>query len=567
MLRSASGDSRGFGLTAIGLCAGLMTLALAVTPADARGHHRHGVAKRSGGDYTPPYAAIVLDANSGAVLHASEPDGLRHPASLTKVMTLYLLFERLEQGKIRLDTQLPVSAHAASMAPSKLGLKAGSTIAVEDAIRAVCTKSANDIAVVIAEAIGGDESTFAQMMTQKARALGMSRTTYVNASGLPDDDQITTARDQATLGRAIQERFPRYSRYFSTPYFTYRGETMRNHNHLLGSVEGVDGIKTGYTHKSGFNLITSVRRNNRHIVSVVLGGASAGARDARMRALIDKYIVEASLQHTAPMVAEAKAAGPAKPRTMLASAADVPFASTVTGSAKPMTPPARAEASATIAKPAPGSSEPIKPIAVKTIKVKLGAVQSTSLAPAATVAPIVPATPLREERIGLAAAATPSAPAAAISPAPAAPPPAAVAIPAAAPAVLHPAPVATPIVAQPAPTLAPQAEPEKIALASAKSESVILAKIEAEPAHKSVHTGWIIQVGAFAAEREAKERLSSAQSKARSFLAGAEPFTEAVTKGDKTFYRARFAGLGKDEAETACKHLKRNDIACMTLRN
>ena len=160
----------------------------------------------------------------------------------------------------------------------------GQTIAVEDAIRALVTKSANDAAVVVAEAIGGDEDTFARMMTRKARALGMSRTVYANASGLPDDEQITTARDQATLGRAIQDRFPRYYRYFATPAFVYRGHAMRNHNKLLGRVEGVDGIKTGYTRASGFNLVSSVRRGNRHIVAVVLGGASGGARDARMRA-------------------------------------------------------------------------------------------------------------------------------------------------------------------------------------------------------------------------------------------------------------------------------------------
>ena len=172
----------------------------------------------------------------------------------------------------------------------------GQTIAVEDAIRALVTKSANDVAVVVAEAIGGDEDTFARMMTRKARALGMARTVYTNASGLPDDDQITTARDQATLGRAIQDRFPRYYRYFATPSFVYRGHAMRNHNKLLGRVEGVDGIKTGYTRASGFNLVSSVRRGNRHIVAVVLGGASGGARDARMRGLIEQHIASAATQ-------------------------------------------------------------------------------------------------------------------------------------------------------------------------------------------------------------------------------------------------------------------------------
>ena len=170
------------------------------------------------------------------------------------------------------------------------------------------TKSANDAAVVVAEAIGGNESDFAEMMTKKAHALGMSRTVYRNASGLPNDEQVTTARDQALLGRAIQERFPRQYRYFSTSSFTYHGETMGNHNHLLGRVDGVDGIKTGYTQASGFNLVTSVHRNNRHIVAVVLGGASAGARDARMRTLIETHIASASTQHTSTAIAEAAGA-------------------------------------------------------------------------------------------------------------------------------------------------------------------------------------------------------------------------------------------------------------------
>jgi D-alanyl-D-alanine carboxypeptidase len=232
-------------------------------------------------------SAFVVDGNSGNVLYSAKSDELRHPASLTKIMTLYLLFERMEAGKFKLNSQLPVSQHASVQAPSKLGLRPGQTISVEDAIRAMVTKSANDVAVVVAEAIGGSEGEFANMMTKKAHALGMSRTVYRNASGLPNDGQLTTARDQALLGRAIQERFPRQYHYFSTPSFTYHGETMSNHNHLLGQVEGIDGIKTGYTQASGFNLVTSVHRNKRYIVAVVLGGESAGARDARMRALIE----------------------------------------------------------------------------------------------------------------------------------------------------------------------------------------------------------------------------------------------------------------------------------------
>jgi D-alanyl-D-alanine carboxypeptidase len=179
-------------------------------------------------------------------------------------MTLYLLFERLETGKIKLSSELPVSLHAAAQAPSKLELKPGQTVDVETAIRAIVTKSANDVAVVVAEALGGTEEEFAKLMTQKAHALGMIHTSYHNASGLPDEQQITTARDQALLGRAIQDRFPKYYQYFSTRTFTFRGKSMRNHNHLLGAVTGVDGIKTGYIRESGFNIVTSVRRAQSH---------------------------------------------------------------------------------------------------------------------------------------------------------------------------------------------------------------------------------------------------------------------------------------------------------------
>src|ERR1700730_4476028 len=234
-------------------------------------------------------SAIVVDGNSGNLLYSAKSDELRHPASLTKIMTLYLLFERMEAGKFKLNSQLSVSRHASVQAPSKLELRPGQTITVEDAIRAMVTKSANDVAVVVAEAIGGSEGEFANMMTKKARALGMGHTVYRNASGLPSDEQVTTAREQAMLGRAIQERFPRQYRYFSTPSFTYHGQEMRNHNNLLGHVEGVDGIKTGYTQASGFNLVTSVHRNNRYIVAVVLGGASAGEGGARLRAPIQTH--------------------------------------------------------------------------------------------------------------------------------------------------------------------------------------------------------------------------------------------------------------------------------------
>ena len=258
-----------------------------------------------GPNYRPPYAAIVVDDKSGFVLHEVSADEPRRPASLTKIMTLYLLFEQLEDGQLKLDTPLPISTRASVQNPTKLGLKPNQTITVEDAIKGLVTKSANDAAVVVAEAIGGSEAEFAKLMTLKAKALGMTSTNYVNASGLPAEEQITTARDQAVLGRAIQHRFPAYYQYFATPSFHYKGAEMRNHNALLGQVKGVDGIKTGYTEASGYNLVSSVRRDEKHIVAVVLGGTSNAARDVRMRQLIEEHILLASTRRTVPMIVDA----------------------------------------------------------------------------------------------------------------------------------------------------------------------------------------------------------------------------------------------------------------------
>ena len=293
-------------LALAGVVAALTIAVAGSDQAQARAKSKRDARPRAihGPSYHPPYAAIVVDDKSGAVLHEVSADEPRHPASLTKIMTLYLLFEQLEAGALKLDTPLPVSTRASLQNPTKLGLKPNQTIKVEEAILGLVTKSANDAAVVIAEAIAGSVEEFAERMTRKARALGMSGTTYINASGLPAEAQITTARDQALLGRAIQHRFPVYYQYFSTSSFRYKGAEMRNHNHLLGNVKGVDGIKTGYTEASGYNLTSSVRRDEKHIVAVVLGGTSNAARDARMRQLIEEHIVRAALVRTAPVVAE-----------------------------------------------------------------------------------------------------------------------------------------------------------------------------------------------------------------------------------------------------------------------
>lgn len=253
----------------------------------------------------PKYAGIVIDAKSGKVLYGEEADSLRYPASLTKMMTLYLTFEALEAGRIKKSTPVPFSKHAASEPPSKLGVGAGRSISVEQAILSLVTRSANDASTALGEMLGGSEARFAKMMTAKARALGMTRTTYRNANGLPDPNQKTTARDQARLGLALRQHFPQYYDYFSTRSFKFGKQVIGNHNRLLGNVRGVDGIKTGYIRASGFNLVTSAVADGRSIVAVVMGGTSGASRDAQMRRLVAKYMPKASRRGGGNLIAAA----------------------------------------------------------------------------------------------------------------------------------------------------------------------------------------------------------------------------------------------------------------------
>ncbi len=236
----------------------------------------------------PGFSAIAIDARTGKILYANNADEVRHPASLTKVMTLYLLFEDLKSRTIKLNTNLIISRRAAAMAPSKIGMKPGSTISVENAIKALVTKSANDVAAAIGENLAGSEANFAVRMTKTARDIGMSKTTFKNASGLPNPAQVTTARDMATLSLRIQRDFPEYYPYFRLTSFTYKGQTIRTHNRLLGRFQGTDGIKTGYTAASGFNLTTSAKRGKKRIVGVVLGSSSGSSRNKYMMTMLDK---------------------------------------------------------------------------------------------------------------------------------------------------------------------------------------------------------------------------------------------------------------------------------------
>ncbi|MDX2103988.1 MAG: D-alanyl-D-alanine carboxypeptidase family protein [Alphaproteobacteria bacterium] len=233
-------------------------------------------------------ASLVMDAATGEILHASNPDLQLFPASLTKMMTIYLAFEAVRDRKLSWESRLPVSAYAASMSPTKLGLSPGERITLEDAVLGLMTKSANDAAVVVAEALAGSEAQFARLMTQKARRLGMGRTQFQNASGLPDPGQVSTARDMGVLGRALIRDFPTYYPMFATRGFTHEGRWHGNHNALLGTYAGADGIKTGFIRASGYNLVASAQRGNRRLIGVVFGGQSSAQRNQTMMRLLDR---------------------------------------------------------------------------------------------------------------------------------------------------------------------------------------------------------------------------------------------------------------------------------------
>jgi D-alanyl-D-alanine carboxypeptidase len=565
-----------------GLGAALALSMLTTTPADARyryrayyrhAHHAHHAyrphharyfhrayrqaprARYAGsGNYSPGFAAMIVDANSGRTLYAKNENELRHPASVTKVMTLYLLFEQLEKGRLRLDSEIEISGHAAAQAPTKLGLRPGSTIEVEDAIKAVVTKSANDIAAAIAEKIGGDEDSFAEMMTRKAHALGMTRTHYANASGLPNDEQITTAHDLTILGRAIQERFPRYYRYFSTQSFRYGRSYMPNHNRLLGRVRGMDGIKTGYTHASGFNLLTSVHRDGHWIVGVVLGGTSGASRDRIMASLIEEHIDEGARSRTAAAISEQSAPeSREEPRTE-APRAEPPKAFV----RSPPVVEERAEPVHTISRAQPPLVTAYAPSTV-------------SIAPG-SLPPAPPATSDRPRPAFVSGApkaapgeSTPQRGRTVLDGSTGRP------ISASASAGLTATPSSMRWVAGPSAAKPGKPEPHvEVARAEPARTPIVRSDAEEEdvaPAGRPRNAGWMIQIGATDEPDKAQELLSRAKAETHGALGRARPFTEKVQRGRETLWRARFAGLEEDSAEAACRALKRAGFSCFATKN
>lgn len=508
-------------------------------------------------------AALVVDANSGRVLHALNADAPRFPASLTKVMTLYLVFELIDAGKLDMSTPIRISAQAAAVPPSKLDLDPGDTIPLGAAIRALVTKSANDVAVAIAEHIAVTESAFARAMTAKARQLGMRSTTFRNAHGLPDSEQVTTARDMVTLALAIYDHFPQHARVFATRQFTYAGASYRNHNTMLGNFAGMEGIKTGYTRASGFNLSTSVRRDGRHVVAVVLGGRTAAARNAEMRTLLTRALTRASTTKSRRPSLLARAEPAAAPSRARQAAAPSP-------AAQPM--PRLVEAP-TLATP-PRAEPPIVMARVRAVPIVSDATPAARQQPA----PQMPAPagdleepPLYVPPYGDRRQAEPARP---WYHAPATTP---VAAPAPAP-VLREAP--RPVYALPdtgrgarPSTLSAQAArleqgaPAIVAGFDDTRRSYVGAPPVQQPEAKPAPRGdYAVQVGAFATPAEAEARLRTIRQSAGRVLDGAADHTEPVSQGSRTLYRARFADLEAASATQACNALRRQRVDCFVAR-
>jgi D-alanyl-D-alanine carboxypeptidase len=468
-------------------------------------------------------AAVIEDGATGKVLYARNPDAIRYPASLTKMMTLYLMFEALEQGKMALDTPMIVSTHAAEQEPTKLYAPLGSSIPVETAIKALTVLSANDVAVVIAEALGGSEENFATMMTEKAHQLGMLHSNFHNASGLPDLQQLTTARDMALLGRHLAYDFPQYFRYFSVTGFNYNGRNYSTHDNLLAAFNGTDGIKTGYTQLSGFNLVTSAVRDNKHVIGVVMGGPTAAVRDREMMRLLSAAFNVANDNPTYLADADAPWKGgpgpggelykadPGEDNLMVAALEAKPKSkkgnqTVLAGLKTPKTAP--------IEEVVTGGSQTVAAAAEQTIvPIITPAVQSATMVPV-----LKSSNPIPKEhapRIG-------------------------------------PAPVLTA-------SAAPVTNLAQGDSGSATPPAVFTPKV----AEDSTVKRWAIQIGAFASEALAKAKLAAFAKRGADVIGQAEklivPFPSV---NGRMMYRARFGMFAESEARDICKQMVKRGQTC-----
>lgn len=595
---------RGFGVGRVP--AGALALALLAAAclcaggAEARRRvhisHHHG--------YSRPAASMVVDGRTGKILHANNVDAQRHPASLTKIMTLHLLFEQLRAGRVTMSTELKVSAKASDQAPSKLNLSEGDVITVKDAIRALVTKSANDVAVVIAENLAGSESAFARAMTDKAKALGMSRTVYRNASGLPNDEQTTTARDQIILTQQTLRAFPEYSKVFQTRFFQYKGRVHRNHNGLLFTYSGVEGMKTGYTQAAGFNLVITAHRGGRHLIAVVLGGRTASARNEAMRALLDASWAGATPASGSaePVIASAAAPAGEEAEDIPAGVPDLPEPNPAFH-ASPEETRVQAQILASMSRFRPaGEAGPPAARALPITAVLAGVAPQTTgaaLGPAALGgdAPSGPEERAEERSMPAAQVARASVAAsvssdvmengvteivktgaASLRPAVRPEPSQAVAAAPAAPAkgaaghrmegawARAWGEAATPQAeeADPAQAPAPQAAPTQVAAAT---PAVVPAPSAAPaPAIGPQFGPFHVQVGSYYDGPSAEARLAEVKAAAASVVKGHPAFTAAVQISGKDVYRARYGSFSEKDALAACVAIRKRKLDCMVVR-
>lgn len=508
--------SDGFRVVAIVMATVLLTVLMAF-PADAR----------------PKTAALVMDAHTGQILYSRSADELRYPASLTKVMTLYLLFEKLEKREITLKSRITMTQRGANQPPSKLGLRPGQTISVEEAILSLVTRSANDVASATGAFIAGTEANFAKVMTKKARELGMTRTTYKNASGLPDGAQLTTARDQATLALRMHKDFPQYYHYFSTENFTWGRSKIRNHNRLLGEYRGTTGLKTGYTNASGFNLTATVERDDKFLIGVVMGGEKAQARDKHMVEILDRAMPQAIAMKTSRT--QIAAAPPPVPVTRPEDAAGIvaaedraalqQLAATVDQNDDAY---AEGDASATTPLPTPAP--------VMTAALAEPAAARKPAAPVDSVTAYATAALRSAEGVGRQAGRE-------IGNFLVAP----------ANASISPDAVANPLIRE------ASLDPARTAPAAQQTWR------DGDPL---IPDGtWIIQIGAYADQADAVGSIRKALRAAPGELGTAVPVTIPVKTADnRTLYRSRFGGFDNETAaKTACGRLARQSIPCIAI--
>lgn len=535
----------------------------------------------------PKSAAMVIDANTGKTLYARSADAERYPASLTKMMTLYMVFSEIEAGRMSPTTRIKMTASAAKRPPSKLGLRPGQSLTVREAIRALITKSANDVAAAVAEHIAGSEPNFARRMTARARSIGMRSTTFKNASGLTHPGQVTTARDMLTLALRLQDDYPGYFHLFSTRAFKFGKKTYRNHNTLLRSMRGVNGIKTGYTRASGFNLVTSMRHGKKHVVAAVFGGKTARARNARMRSLLYSAMRKASTRKTRRPASMLIAKPSQVTRPVVRTAAR-----TKKAAPRPIAQPrGRTIVAGPPASPAP---RPYKPAAMPPApqpRIAMARVRTVSvLPPQAAPAPRPETLNWTQQPIGTPRdLATTVAPRPRVHPAavqPASPPPRAplqfarADVQPTMPAQLQ----ARVVRGRPPSTLGAQANRLS---GTARSPSqrhfgAGLARMEdswglngprpaaaRQPVTQTANRprgSYQIQVGAFPTSNDAERRAQDVRRSAPQILAGYQHVTMPVMVGGKQLWRARFSGFASAQATETCNELRRNNIDCFVAR-